>query len=603
MRIALAQVNPTVGDLEGNAHLILSRAEEAYQAEAKLVAFPELAVCGYPPEDLLLKDHFLTECRDTLVGIAKACPRIVALVGVPWLEDGVVFNSAAVLAGGSVVAIYRKICLPNYGVFDEKRYFQPGDRVLALEVDGSKVGVNICEDIWEKTGPTLDAALAADARLVINLSMSPYHLGKGKEREEMLSQRAGQAGVYICYLNGVGGQDELVFDGQSMVFDPQGRLMARARQFEEQLLLVDVDLASPPVPGRTAMPTGRWPVEVVTIEAASGASSTGTTTATAAATPVSLVGQAEGDLPPSSGFSAVMGQPELSADEVGPSLTPEAEVYQALCLGVSDYVNKNGFGHVVLGMSGGIDSALTACIAADALGKERVIAVSMPSRYSSAGTRDDARETAARLGIEFFEIPIESMFQAYLKSLHPYFADNGTDVTEQNIQARIRGNVLMALSNKFGWLVLTTGNKSEMAVGYATLYGDMAGGFGVLKDVPKTLVYRLSSYRNSLGSGDGPIPESTIERAPSAELAPNQTDQDTLPPYEVLDEIVDAYVVKDESVEEIVARGIDRSDVERVVAMVDGNEYKRRQAPPGVRITPKGFGKDRRLPMTNRYRG
>jgi NAD+ synthase (glutamine-hydrolysing) len=574
VRFALAQVNPTVGDLAGNVALIVRHVENARKAGAQVVVFPELVISGYPPEDLLFKDHFLLECREALGEVARVCRGVVALVGLPLWDQGVAYNAVGVLADGREAGFYRKICLPNYAVFDEKRYFQIGDRLTVLQVGDARLAVNVCEDIWVDEGPSEAAALAGAAHAVINLSMSPYHLGKGKERETMLSRRAAEAGAYVCYVNGVGGQDELVFDGQSVVFDPEGRLVARAPQFAEKLLIVDLDLATSSTGSVPPDVQGRWPLEVIPIESARSEVAFDSESA-----------------------------PACGPAMIAPSLSIEAEVYEALCLGVRDYVGKNGFRHVVIGLSGGIDSALTACIAADALGKERVTAVSMPSRFSSDGTRNDARETAKRLGIQFFEIPIESLFHSYLESLEPYFAGTEPGVAEQNIQARIRGNLLMALSNKFGWLVLTTGNKSEMAVGYATLYGDMAGGFGVLKDVPKTMVYRLSGFRNTVDVDGGPIPASTIQRAPSAELAANQTDQDTLPPYDVLDRIVDAYVVNDESVDEIVARGVERREVERVVAMIDGNEYKRRQSPPGVRITPKAFGKDRRLPMTNRYRG
>ncbi len=602
MRIALAQVNPTVGDLEGNARLIVERAEEAGRSGAQLVAFPELVISGYPPEDLLLKGHFLAGCAQKLTEVARACSQIVALVGVPWLEGERVYNCAAVLAGGRVAGLYRKVCLPNYAVFDEKRYFTSGSRVLLLYVDDVPLTVNICEDIWDETAEGILAARQGGARVVINLSMSPYHVGKGREREEMLSRRAEQTGGYVCYVNGVGGQDELVFDGQSVVLGPDGRLLGRARQFQEELLLIDLDVttaASPPSgsgdgpPGR-ATETG-WRLEVLRV-------STGGATHARIDDPSPGAARASGGsaaVPP----DAPRNPSEVCTSRLADCLSTEAEVYQALCLGVRDYVRKNRFSRVVLGMSGGIDSALTACIAADALGTENVTAVSMPSRYSSVGTKNDARESAERLGIHFQEIAIEEVYAAYLRSLEPSFPSGSQDVTEQNIQARIRGNLLMALSNKFGWLVLTTGNKSEMAVGYATLYGDMAGGFSVLKDVPKTLVYRLSTYRNSLGPSPGPIPASIIERAPSAELAEDQTDQDVLPPYEILDRIVEAYVERDESVDQIAALGIARREVERVVGMIDGNEYKRRQAAPGVRITPKAFGKDRRLPITNRYRG
>jgi len=571
VRIALAQINSTVGDLKGNAALVVERARKAASAGAAVVVFPELAICGYPPEDLVLKDYFLADCRDALLDVAAACPDIVALVGAPLAQNGAVYNAAAVLADSRVAGWYRKIWLPNYAVFDEKRYFTPGCSVAVVEVGGVRLGITICEDIWEEHGPGEAAVSEGGAAAIVNLSMSPYHLGKGRQREVLLSERARAAGAYVLYANGVGGQDELVFDGDSLVFDPRGGLVARAAQFKEELVLVDIDATSAPSRTVRSREEALWPLDVITVE--SGRSKT-------TALPV----------------------------DVGPSmvrerLCAEAEVYEALCLAVRDYAGKNGFQQVVMGISGGIDSALTACVAADALGVGKVNAVSMPSRYSSEGTKDDARETAERLGIRFYEIPIELIYSTYLQSLEAYLDQAAPGVTEQNLQARIRGNLVMALSNQYGWLVLTTGNKSETAVGYATLYGDMAGGFAVLKDVPKTLVYRLARYRNSLGPGAGPIPGSTIDRPPSAELAPNQTDQDTLPPYEVLDQIIEAYVVNDDSIDEIVGRGIDRAVVRRVLGMIDGNEYKRRQGAPGVRITPKAFGKDRRLPITNRYRG
>ncbi len=598
MRIALAQVNPTVGALEANAALVIERMREAEAAGADVVAFPELVISGYPPEDLLLKDHFLNQCWSMLLEVAAANSHVCALVGVPVADGSAIYNAAAIVAGGQVVGHYRKICLPNYAVFDEKRYFTPGQRTGILDLGGVRVGVNICEDIWEPCGPTVVAAWEGEASLVINLSMSPYHVGKGRQRETMLAQRARDAGVYVCYVNGVGGQDELVFDGQSLVFGPDGELLARARQFEEQLLVVDLDVESvvpkaSEVPGspESECPLPAWPVEIIAVEA--GGSRSDNSVAIAEAAPAPLTSRAP----------AAATLPDACDGSIAECLSVEAEVYAALCLGTGDYVRKNRFEHVVMGISGGIDSALTACIASDALGAARVNAVSMPSRYSSTGTKTDARATAERLGVIFREIAIETIYGAYLETLMPHFGDAPPGVTEQNIQARIRGNILMALSNKFGYLVLTTGNKSEMAVGYATLYGDMAGGFAVLKDVPKTMVYRLASYRNSLGPGEGPIPQATIDRAPSAELAANQTDQDTLPPYDVLDRIIEAYVVDDASVGKIVAAGVDRAEVLRVVAMIDGNEYKRRQAAPGVRITPKAFGKDRRLPITNRYRG
>lgn len=569
MRIALAQVNPTVGDLEGNAALTIAWVEKAAAAGADLVVFPELVVCGYPPEDLVLRDYFLADCQEALLKVASCCRDVVALVGTPLYEDGKVYNAAAVLSNGRVAGWYRKMLLPNYAVFDEKRYFTPGSRSTVVETAGVRLGITICEDIWEE-GPALAAATAGGATVIVNLSMSPYHQGKGREREALLSERARRTGAWICYVNGVGGQDELVFDGHSVVFDPQGRLTARAPQFEEALLVAELDSAGSPSSTLSRRATTPWPVEVI-------------------------------DLGPTG--QAVPGAVHAGSLEPRELLDPEAEVYHALCLGVKDYTLKNRFEQVVIGISGGIDSALTACIAADALGADKVNMVSMPSRYSSEGTKNDARETALRIGARFHEIPIEGVFASYLDVLSPYLDPAAPGITEQNLQARIRGNLLMALSNRYGWLVLTTGNKSETAVGYATLYGDMAGGFAVLKDVPKTLVYRLAEYRNALGPGEGPIPASTLERAPSAELAPGQTDQDTLPPYEILDAIIEGYVVREDSVDELVALGIDRALVRRVLAMIDGNEYKRRQGAPGVRISRKGFGKDRRLPITNRYRG
>ncbi len=577
MRLALAQIDPTVGDIEGNCALIVESIRRAREGGAAVVIFPELAVCGYPPEDLLLKDHFIASCRQGLDLVAESCEGVVALVGAPLREDDSTYNSAAVLAEGKVAGWYRKVRLPNYGVFDEARHFVPGKRVGVVKLGSTRLGVTVCEDIWNEQSPAEAAALEGHAEVIMNLSMSPYHLGKGAERSLLLSRLARSTGAAVCYVNGVGGQDELVFDGQSMVFDQQGKLLACAPQFKEELVLVDIDPASAGSAGRrvrAAKTRVPWPVELIEIDSRRNGLG---------------------------GPAAASSEP--LATRLSEPLGPEAEVYAALCLGVSDYARKNRFEQVVLGVSGGIDSALTACIAVDALGADKVNAVSMPSRFSSTGTRSDAQEVVERLGAHYYELPIERVFGAYLESLALYLEKDAPGTTEQNIQARIRGNLLMALSNRFGWLVLATGNKSETAVGYATLYGDMAGGFAVLKDVPKTLVYRLADYRNSLGPGKGPIPASTIARAPSAELAAEQTDQDTLPPYEILDQIIEAYVVRDESVEEIVALGLERSLVQKVVGMIDGNEYKRRQAAPGVRITPKAFGKDRRLPITSRYRG
>ena len=574
MRVALGQINPVVGDFPGNTALIVEQAHKARAAGAQVVAFPELAVCGYPPEDLLFKEHFVRRCREALDEIAQACRDVVVIVGAPVASDGRLFNAATVLAEGVVATWYSKILLPNYAVFDEKRYFSAGNELLVLEAGEERIALSVCEDIWDEQGPALVSAVAGAATVVINISMSPYHVGKGVEREQMLAKRAAACCAHLLYVNGVGGQDELVFDGHSVVMDPDGKLVARARQFSPDLLIAEVGKGESA--RYSSQPrAAQWPVRVFPLHLP-------------AAMPGSFAGPACS---------------LLTGERILPLLGREAEIYEALCVGVRDYTLKNGFEQVVMGISGGIDSALTACIAADALGPEKVTAVSMPSRYTSAETRADAHEIARRLQINFREISIESIYQAYLASLSPFVDAHTPGITEQNIQARIRGNLVMALSNKFGWLVLTTGNKSEMAVGYATLYGDMAGGFAVLKDVPKTVIYELAKYRNSLGPGDGPIPQSVIDRVPSAELAPGQTDQDTLPPYEILDRIIEAYVVQDQSIEEIAQSGLDRALVQRVVAMIDGNEYKRRQAAPGVRITPKAFGKDRRLPITNKFRG
>ncbi len=576
MRIALAQVDPTVGDLSGNAALTAAWVEKAVVAGADMVVFPELVICGYPPEDLVLRDYFLADCRQALLEVAESCQNLVAVVGTPLREDGMIYNAAAIIWNRQVVGWYRKIILPDYAGFDEKRYFTPGENAVVVEIGGTRVGLTIAEDL-EGSGAAAVGGLSERAEVIVNLAMSPYYRGRGRVREEKLAERARSLGTWVCWVNGVGGQDDLVFDGHSLVFDPQGGLRARAPQFKEALLLVDVHPQAGSRLHRGLPMTESRPVNVIAIHP-DGSNDADSLPAKPAVPP-----------------------PSVSPDLAQP-LSPEAEVYSALCLGVRDYIRKNRFEQVVLGISGGLDSALTACIAVDALGADKVHMVSMPSRYSSKGTKNDARETAKRLGAKYYEIPIEPIYTSYLDSLALFLDSDTPGVTEQNIQARIRGNLLMALSNQFGWLVLTTGNKSETAVGYTTLYGDMAGGFAVLKDVPKTLVYRLADYRNAIGPGEGPIPESTIRRPPSAELAPDQTDQDTLPPYELLDEIVEAYVVRDESPDELAVLGSDRALVRRVVGMIDGSEHKRRQGPPGVRISPKGFGKDRQLPITNRYR-
>ncbi|MFN2617359.1 MAG: NAD+ synthase [Thermoleophilaceae bacterium] len=568
LRVALAQIDPTVGDIAGNARKVSEYTARAREAEAQLVVFPELCLTGYPPEDLLLKTDFLDAARAALEELAAQTRGIVALVGFPERSDDV-YNAAAVLADGRLAAVYRKVHLPNYGVFDEQRYFQAGSGPALIEIGGLPLGITICEDIWEPGPPATSEALAG-AQLIVNLSASPYHAGKGLERERMLVQRARDnlAGVLFC--NAVGGQDELVFDGHSLAIDQDGEVLARAPQFEESLTLCTLD------PGAVAAARLRDPRH-------------------RSAT------RREGEGVPT------LAMIEWSADDAGEVggqiaelLGPEAEVYAALRLGVRDYVEKNGFERVVLALSGGIDSALTALVAADALGPERVTCVSMPSPYSSEGTRADARAIAENLGADFLELSIEEAMHAYDALLEPAFADREPDIAEENVQARIRGNVVMALSNKFGWLVLTTGNKSELSVGYATLYGDMAGGFAVLKDVFKGWVYRLVRWRNA-DAGRELVPASVLERPPSAELRYEQRDDESLPPYELLDRILAGYVEQDLDAAELVAQGLTVEDVERVIRMVDRAEYKRRQAPPGIRISTKAFGRDRRLPITNRY--
>jgi NAD+ synthase (glutamine-hydrolysing) len=570
LRIALAQINATVGDIDGNTRKIREYLDRAVDEGAQLVVFPELAVNGYPPEDLLLKTHFLAAGRQALDEIAPHVRDTVALVGfAEHAED--VFNSMAVLADGEVRGIYRKMFLPNYGVFDEQRYFQAGDTPAIAHINGTTLGLTICEDIWEPGPPATDVALAG-AEVIVNISASPYHRGKGAERERMLTQRARDSLTYVVYCNLVGGQDELVFDGYSLVIDQDGELMARGDQFEEELLVCDIDPS--------------------TADAARLRDARHRPAARMRRPAVADLGELAA---PAHHDSTEVGGPRAKP------LEPDAEVYEALCLGLRDYVEKNAFDGVLLGLSGGIDSALTACVAADALGGDKVRCAVMPSPYSSQETQQDARTLADNLGIERYELGVEPLMTAYEQTLREAFAGTDPGVAEENIQARIRGNLLMALSNKFGWLVLTTGNKSEYSVGYTTLYGDMAGGFGVLKDVPKTLVYRLAHYRNTRGKPV--IPPGIIERPPSAELKPGQQDSDSLPPYDMLDAILEAYVEQDQGREQLIRRGMPAEIVDRVIRMVDGAEYKRRQAPPGIKITPRAFGRDRRLPITNRFKG
>src|SRR5215216_712951 len=571
MRLALAQINTTVGDLDGNRARILSRLSEAKKADADLVLFPELAVTGYPPEDLLLRPGFIRAAARSLEEIARAARGITALVGTPHFDRDL-YNACAVCAAGEVKAIYRKRFLPNYGVFDEDRYFAPGNDLFLLEYGDVLIGPTICEDVWQPGPPATELALAG-AQLIANISASPFHIGKDREREQMLATRARDNVCYVAFVNAVGGQDELVFDGHSVVLDDEGRVLARAPGFEEALLVVDVEPEE--TVGRRLRDVRRRSLESEREEAPE--------------VPVLHIGSPQGP--------DGLVQPQLA-----PLLDDLEQMRRALELGLRDYVEKNGFAEVVIGVSGGIDSALAAAIASQALGPERVHFVSMPSRFSSEETRRDARRLAEGLGGDFLELPIEPIVVSSLEALAGVFAGREPDTTEENIQARIRGVLLMALSNKFGWLVVATGNKSELSVGYATLYGDMAGGFALLKDVFKTDVFRLARYLNER-SGKELIPQTIIDRAPSAELRDNQLDQDSLPPYDALDRVLEAYVEQDRSREELSQDGFDPDVVERALALIDRAEYKRRQAPPGVRLTPKAFGRDRRTPITNRWRG
>jgi NAD+ synthase (glutamine-hydrolysing) len=578
-------MNATVGDIAGNAARIRAGLDGAREGAADLVLFPELALTGYPPEDLLLREHFLVDVQAALGELAADTHGVVAVVGFPERAEHVC-NAAAVLADGAVQAIYRKVHLPNYGVFDERRYFQAGVGGAVIDLGAHRVGLTVCEDIWEPGPPASDEALAG-ATLIVNISASPYHAGKGSERELMLAQRAREDRACIAFCALVGGQDELIFDGHSCVIDHTGETIARAAQFEQELLICDLDLDA--VAAARQRAGGALPL------------------APSSQAQVRVLAQLPSPAP--AGGGSQRDAPPAPASTLAEPLEPEpAEIYAALMLGLRDYVDKNGFARVVLGLSGGIDSALVACLAADALGAERVSAVIMPSPYSSAATQDDARALAGTLGLRTHELEIEAVMDAYAETLRVEFAGQQADLTEENLQARIRGNLLMALSNKFGWLVLATGNKSEMSVGYTTLYGDLAGGFAVIKDVPKTLVYRLCAWRNSpAGAGGGhahtPIPASIIERAPSAELRRDQRDEDSLPPYVLLDRILYGYIELGQGREELVAEGLPEREVDRTIQLVDHAEYKRRQAPPGIKITTRAFGRDRRMPITNRYKG
>jgi NAD+ synthase (glutamine-hydrolysing) len=572
MRLALAQIDTVVGDLDGNRDRIVARIDEARTAGADLVLFPELAISGYPPEDLLLRPGFVRAAGRTLAEVAAAARGIVVLVGTPHFDRDL-YNACAVCVDGEVRAIYRKRFLPNYGVFDEDRYFAAGHDLFLLRYGKALIGPTVCEDVWQPGPPATDLALAG-AQLIANISASPYHVGKEREREEMLATRARDNSCYIAFVNAVGAQDELVFDGHSIVLDDEGAVVARAPGFEEALLLVDVDPTA--AVGRRLRDVRRRALARERTDLDS--------------VPVVELG-GPGRSPNGKHVEPV----------VVPLLDEPEQMRLALELGLRGYVDKNGFRDVVVGISGGIDSALTAALAVEALGPERVHGVSMPSQFSSEGTRGDARRLADALGIDFRELPIGSIVEAAEGVLGTSFAGLERDLTEENLQARVRGVLLMALSNKFGWLLVATGNKSELSVGYATLYGDMAGGFALLKDVFKTDVFRLARHLNER-AGHELIPQSIIDRAPSAELRADQLDEDSLPPYPALDRVLEAYVELDRSRDELNADGFDRDVVERAIAMVDRAEYKRRQAPPGVKLRPKAFGRDRRTPITNRWR-
>jgi NAD+ synthase (glutamine-hydrolysing) len=563
-----------VGDIEGNTKKIIEYINKGKRMGVELLAFPEMAVTGYPPEDLLLMPKFIEANLNAIQTIAKATSSITAIVGFVH-KDGDIFNSAALLHNGKLVDVYSKIYLPNYGVFDEFRYFQAGKKNFIFTLKSIPIGLSICEDLWYPGDPIRTQTLLGGAELIVNISSSPYHVGKSYLREKVISTRASDNLAIIAYCNLVGGQDELVFDGGSMIINQRGELIARGKQFEEDLILADLDMDEV---FRIRLHDPRIRRERISIKEENNLKKI--------------------ELPfINNKKPKIQKIPKRDAKP----LDRLSEIYMALTLGTRDYIMKNGFKKVLVGLSGGIDSALTATIAKDALGKEGVVGVAMPSQYSSKESLQDAEMLAKNLGIKFLKIPITNIFHVYLKTLSPFFKGFKQDVTEENIQARIRGNILMALSNKFGWLVLTTGNKSEMSVGYCTLYGDMAGGFAVLKDISKTLVYELAKHRNKM-EGKEIIPKRIFLKPPSAELRPNQKDEDSLPPYSVLDPILQAYVEEDKDMEEIKKMGFKEDLIRAVIQMVDRNEYKRRQSPPGIKITQRALGKDRRLPVTNKYR-
>ncbi len=572
LRIAMAQINTVVGDFSGNTEKIISAIEQARSSGVDLVTTPELAITGYPPEDLLLKPQFIDANLQALEKVIAYSSDINVVVGFVDARDDI-YNAAAIISNRELKGVYRKIYLPNYGVFDEKRYFKAGKICPVYIIAGVGVGINICEDIWYESGP-VSAQAYAGAEVLVNISASPYHAGKGDFRRRLLASRATDNVAIIAFNNLVGGQDELVFDGNSMLFNEKGQMLARGKQFKEDMIIADLDIEAVL---KTRFHNAKWRKQP----------------------------QREWSLWEMS--KVVISEETITAekpklpDRQDKASSLESEVYDALVLGTHDYITKNGFKKVVIGLSGGIDSSLVATIAADALGPDNVIVVTMPSKYSSSDSVTDSELLANNLGVKLLNIPIEKLFQSYLDSLAEVFEGIQPDATEENIQARIRGNLLMALSNKFGWIVLTTGNKSETATGYTTLYGDMAGGFAVIKDVPKTLVYALSLYRNNRAGG-ALIPESVINKPPSAELHIGQLDIDSLPPYDKLDAMLTAYVEEDKSIEQIVATGAEEEMVKRMAQLVDRSEYKRRQAAPGVKITPRAFGRDRRFPITNRFR-
>ncbi len=554
VRIALCQTNPTVGDFGGNTKQIISRIKQCAQSGADICFFPELAVSGYPPEDLLLRKSFMKANELAIEKISGSCKNIIAVIGFARIKNGKRYNSCAVISNGRIVGYYDKNCLPNYGVFDEKRYFSSGTEPVIVKAGNFTFGILICEDLWAEKSPAKVLA-KANPDLIAAINASPYFVGKWKSRQSAAERISSYAKCHFAYTNLVGGQDELVFDGHSFATDNSGKIIQRGKQFEEDIVLADI------------------PVKAKTVSRLKG---------------VRVIDAGKISARTKTTLNSKLCQPAKQ----------NAEIYNALCLGLRDYVKKNGFSKVVLGLSGGIDSALVAVLAADALGSENVKTIYMPSQYSAARSKRDSQKLAANIGVELMELPITDIFALFLKELQPIFKGTKPDTTEENLQARIRGTILMALSNKFGYLVLATGNKSEVSTGYSTLYGDMAGGLSIIKDVPKTLVYELCNFRNTISAA---IPQSIIKRAPTAELRPGQKDEDNLPPYEILDKIINEYVENDSDFEHIAGLGIAGKTIKKTLAMIDGNEYKRRQAAPGIKITPKAFGKDRRLPITNRF--